>query len=120
MQGLQAILAAAHVEFPPTNGTAAAAQELARDLQSLLSAAGTAAVPAGKPAAPFKVAPGALWQQQPLPLSVSAADAAALKEAVRHAAGPCSRGILRHLASVVAAVKSGGIKVRPNILSRPP
>lgn len=112
LQGLQAVLAAAYVEFPPTNGTAAAAQELAQELQALLAASGASAngAPAPKPAFPFKAPPGAP-QAQPLPLSVGAADAAAVKEAVRRAAGPCSRGILRHLASVVAAVKIGGIKV---------
>ena len=112
LQGLQAVLAAAYVEYPPTNGTAAAAQELARELQALVAASGAVAngALAAKPAVPFKAPPGAP-QPQPLPLGVALADAAAVKEAVRRAAGPCSRGILRHLASVVAAVKAGGIKV---------
>lgn len=117
------MLAAAYVESPPTKGTAAAAQDLVRDLQGLLAAAGTSVSAAAKPVAPFKPAPGAPPQSQLL-LSVSAEEAAAVKEAVRRAAGPCSRGILRHLASVVAAVKAGGIKVqrflrsgRPNFIT---
>ncbi len=104
------MLAAAYIESPPTNGTAAAAQELARDLQGLLAAADAPVNGAAKPAVPFTAAPGAP-RQQPMLLSVGAAEAAAVKEAVRRAAGPCSRGILRHLASVVTAVRTGGIKV---------
>lgn len=117
-QGLQAVLAAAYTESPPANGTAAAAQELICDLQSLLTAVpdAAAALPLAKPEPPSRVPstlPGGPHQRREvLALRVGAAGAAAVKEAVRRAAGPCSRGILRHLEAVVSAVKAGGIKVR--------
>ena len=43
-------------------------------------------------------------------MQVTRADAAEVKAAVISAGGVSSRGVLRHLAAVVSAVRSGGVK----------
>ena len=117
---MAAIQAAAGGALPMSNGTAGALQALLADLASLCAGPGSnGALPlpaaprlggarsgTARPAAPQQA------QQQHLVLEVGAGDAGLIREAVVQAAGPPARGILRHLAGVVAAVKTGGVKVR--------
>jgi hypothetical protein len=93
----------------PSRGMIPAAQDLMRKLQALLDSELPAVYGTAVAADEVHALSGG---QKKLSLEVSPACVTAVKVAVRRAAGPCSRGILRHLDDVVSAVRTGGVKVR--------
>ncbi|KAK9839615.1 hypothetical protein WJX81_001019 [Elliptochloris bilobata] len=95
-QELAAAIAAASNGGAPVGGAAAAAvlQELHR-------------LAAGEPP---EASPSAAAGPRSEAVAVTGAEAAAMLEAVRKGAEPGSRGILRHLNAVLAAVRGGGVE----------
>ena len=103
---MQAGIASATAGMTPARSAATATQDILRKLQSLhvLQPLVNGKAPVASPGSQLR-------------MEVSLENASAIKEAVRRGAGPCSRGILRHLQPVVSALEAGGIKVGPLALT---